>query len=31
VIPDALAARVVERVAGLVAPAMVYGYKSQPR
>ena len=31
VIPDALSARVAERVAGLVAPPMVYGYKSQPR
>jgi hypothetical protein len=29
VIPDALS--VAERVAGLVVPAMVYGYKSQPR
>jgi hypothetical protein len=29
VIPDALSARVAERVAGLAAPAMVYGYKSQ--
>ena len=31
VIPDALSARVAERVAGLVAPPMVYGYKAQHR
>jgi len=31
VIPDALSARVAKRVGGLVAPPIVYGYKSQPR
>jgi creatinine amidohydrolase len=31
VIPDALSARAAERVGGLVAPAINYGYKSQPR
>jgi creatinine amidohydrolase len=31
VIPDALSVRVAQRVGGLVAPPIVYGYKSQPR
>src|SRR5436190_2336222 len=31
VIPDALAVRAAERIGGLVAPPIVYGYKSQPR
>jgi creatinine amidohydrolase len=31
VIPDALSVRAAERVGGLVAPPIIYGYKSQPR
>jgi len=31
VIPEALSVQVAERVDGLVAPPIVYGYKSQPR
>jgi creatinine amidohydrolase len=31
VIPDALSLRAAEQVGGLVAPPIIYGYKSQPR
>jgi creatinine amidohydrolase len=31
VIPEALSLRAAERVGGLVAPPIIYGYKSQPR
>jgi creatinine amidohydrolase len=31
VIPSAIADRVARRIAGLVAPAVAYGYKSQPK